>query len=163
MTVEFGTQGETCRKIIQDISIYYEKCQSYCGSNDCPDVEPYYKHPTLNKCVSLCPPGYTESANDCIPTAFCHSSCGTCSTKNDASQCLTCLSYITSLSYEPFAGVNSSESCFMPNTSNAQQLLTINKDTIIGTSLLKSITYNSLTQSLSGTSLNSLIYTQNVI
>lgn len=59
LVLEFGTQGETCRKQIQDISVYFEKCQTYCGSNDCPDTEPYYKHPVDVRCLSNCPDGYT--------------------------------------------------------------------------------------------------------
>ena len=62
----FGTQEENCRKIIQDISIYYEQCSSYCGSNDCPAIKPYYKDPLLTKCISSCPVGYTESGNYCV-------------------------------------------------------------------------------------------------
>jgi len=60
LVLEFGTQGETCRKQIQDISVYFEKCQTYCGSNDCPDTGPYFKHPVDAKCVSVCPDGYTD-------------------------------------------------------------------------------------------------------
>ena len=41
LTFAFGTQGENCRKIIQDISVYYEKCLPYCQSNDCPSIEPF--------------------------------------------------------------------------------------------------------------------------
>ncbi len=41
--------------------------------------------------------------------------------------------------------------------------MTVNKNTIIGTSLLKSVTYNALNQSTSGTLLSSFLYTQNVI
>ncbi len=60
--------------------------------------------------------------------------------------------------------VNQTEgSCAMQSTNNAQLLLTVNKNTIIGTSLLKSVTYNALNQSTSGTLLSSLLYTQNVI
>lgn len=66
LKIEFGSQSETCRKIVQDISIYYEKCESFCGSNICPNIEPYYKHPSLPECVSNCPFGYTESGSNCI-------------------------------------------------------------------------------------------------
>jgi len=67
LTFDFGTQGETCRKQIQDISIYFERCQTYCESNDCPDAEPYYKDPINTKCLSSCPNGYSESGQNCIP------------------------------------------------------------------------------------------------
>lgn len=41
--------------------------------------------------------------------------------------------------------------------------MTVNKDTILGTSLLKNVIYNSVTQSVSGTALNTFLYTANVI
>lgn len=40
---QFGTASQICRKIIQDISVYFEKCQTFCGSNLCPDDLPYFK------------------------------------------------------------------------------------------------------------------------
>ncbi len=40
---QFGTASQNCRKIIQDISVYFEKCQTFCGSNLCPDDLPYFK------------------------------------------------------------------------------------------------------------------------
>lgn len=67
--------------MIQDITIYYEKCLPYCGSNDCPDIMPYYKQLNTLQCVSDCSPyfadtvglqcvidcpdGYTENINVC--------------------------------------------------------------------------------------------------
>jgi len=77
--------------MIQDISLFYEKCSSICGSNDCP-TEPYYKHPTQSICVSDCPDGYTESGAGCAKDAYCHSTCSSCSIKNDPTKCSTCIS-----------------------------------------------------------------------
>lgn len=59
ITFKFGTQTEMCRKQIQDISLYSEKCSSFCLTNDCPDLTPYYKDPVLAKCIDDCPDGYT--------------------------------------------------------------------------------------------------------
>ncbi len=105
--------------------------------------------------------GATE--NTCTPRVFCHATCDTCSLPNDPTKCLTCASTIASLAYNTIAtGV--SAACSLPATNNAQLLLTVNKDTIVGTSLLKSVTYNTATtQSTSGTLLSSFLYKQNVI
>lgn len=69
---------------IKDITIFYEKCYSFCKSDICPDSLPYYKHPTLDKCISDCseigmygesltnscvadcPIGRTEKGNICV-------------------------------------------------------------------------------------------------
>jgi len=136
----FGTHSDTCRKIVQDISLFYEKCSSFCGSNICPTA-PYFKHPSLNECVADCPNGYTESGNNCVPTQLCHSTCATCGTKNDATQCSTCSSTLTSsLVYDVLTPPGS---CSLPATNNAQLLLTVSKNTVLGTSLLKKVTYTS--------------------
>lgn len=66
----FGTVNQNCRKMIQDVTIYYEKCQSYCGSNDCPATEPYYKHRTDLRCVNLCTPDFAD-----IPNNVCVNDC----------------------------------------------------------------------------------------
>ena len=76
-----------------------------------------------------CPNGYTESGTDCVKTAFCHSTCGECAVKNDANQCSTCLSTL-GLNYNTLIGPGA---CVIPTTNKAQHLLTINKDTLIGT------------------------------
>lgn len=59
-------------------------------------------------------------------------------------------------------GVTAS-SCSMTSTNNAQYLITVDKNTIIGTSLLTSVDYNSLTESTSGVTLASILYSENVI
>ena len=68
VSFEFGLQSDTCRKIIQDISVYYEKCFTFCGSNLCPDDLPYYKLLGPNECVAKCPHGYKEDGNNCVVT-----------------------------------------------------------------------------------------------
>ena len=153
LTVQFGTQGQSCRKILQDVAIYYEKCQTYCTSNDCPNTQPYFKHPTESRCVTDCPDGYTESGNLCVSTELCHSTCGTCSVKNNQTKCSTCSSTLTSLVYNTLTPPGS---CSLPATNNAQSLMTVNRNTVLGTSSLKNITYNSGTQSTSGTVLSAL-------
>lgn len=60
LTFSFGTQGENCRKIVQDISVYYEKCLPYCNSNDCPSIEPYYKQLGVDSCVNNCSPNFAD-------------------------------------------------------------------------------------------------------
>ncbi len=56
--------------MIQDISIYFEKCPVYCGSNNCPDTGPYYKNGALAQCVNNCNPTYAD-----IPNLKCVSDC----------------------------------------------------------------------------------------
>jgi hypothetical protein len=114
--------------------------------------------------VADCPDGYTENGNGCIPTELCHSTCGTCAVKNDANQCSgTCSSTLAGLNYAAFATGSTVGQCVMTATNNAQLLMSINKDTVLGTSELKSVTYNTLTDSTSGKVLNTFLYTQNVI
>lgn len=63
----FGTLTETCRKMLQDISVFYYQCHDYCGSNNCPTVEPYYKHINLLQCVSNCSPAYSDpTTKNCV-------------------------------------------------------------------------------------------------
>lgn len=78
--------------MIQDVSIFYEKCLPYCQSNNCPDTLPYYKHPSQSICVNQCPAGYIEAGQNCNPVDYCHSTCATCSLKLDPLQCASCQS-----------------------------------------------------------------------
>jgi len=159
--VAFGTQSETCRKIVQDISLYFEKCSSFCQSNDCPLSLPYFKHPVNAICVGDCPDGYTEVGDLCVETKFCHSTCGSCTVMNDAAKCTSCSSTLGSLVYQSFGVAESS--CAMTTTNNAQLLMTVNKDTPLGgTSHLISVNYNSMSETTS-TPLSAFLYTQNVI
>jgi hypothetical protein len=152
VAIQFGTQGQTCRRLLQDFSIFYEKCETYCASNDCP-AKPYFKHPSQNKCVADCPDGYTESGNLCDSTQLCHSTCDTCSIKHDSTKCSTCSSTLSSLLYNSLTPPGS---CSLPSINNAQFLMTVDKNTILGTSALKNITFNSATQSTSGTVLSAV-------
>ena len=99
---------------------------------------------------------------------ICHSSCSACTVKNNPNQCSSCSSTLASLAYNAFAaGINSS-ACTLTTNNNAQFLLTINKDTTLGTGSagvpgLTSVTYNGITASTSGTALSTLMYTQKVI
>ena len=94
-----------------------------------------------------CEPDYIFNSvtKKCIPSKFCHSQCGTCSVKNDATKCTSCSSSLQSLSYLPFTVGQTESSCSMISTNNAQILMTVNKNTVIGSSILKSVTYNGIT------------------
>lgn len=139
LTIQFGTASESCRKIVQDISIYYERCPTHCTSNDCPDTSPYQKHPSLGKCVNDCPDGYTEDGNNCVPFAFCHSSCSNCDSKVSSTQCSSCSSDLAGLNYDTFSGP---APCALTSTNNAQLLIAIDKNTALVDSVLQSVTYN---------------------
>lgn len=149
-------------------------------SNDCPSIEPYYKQlsvdscvnncspnfadPVNLNCVAICPDGYTETlSSTCTKVDMCHSTCGTCSINNDPTKCTTCSSTLTSLAYSPFAVGVTASTCTIIPTNNAQYLMSVDKNTLIGTSLLSSLTYNSITESTSGVSVGSLLYTENII
>ena len=54
--------------MVQDISIYFEKCSPFCNSNNCPNIEPYYKDPFSDLCVNDCADGYTEVGDLCVVT-----------------------------------------------------------------------------------------------
>jgi hypothetical protein len=135
VTIAFGTHGQPCRRILQDISIYYEKCSSHCLSKNCPNDLPHYKLSSGNTCVNSCPYGFVVEGNYCITTKFCHSTCGTCSVRNDQTQCQTCTSTLPSLAYAAFPAGQTVGQCSMTSSNNAQYLLTIDKNTPIGTSL----------------------------
>jgi hypothetical protein len=93
---------------------------------------------------------------------FCHSACNQCTNKLLANQCNSCsssfLTYTT-----PTPAVGSPGSCLMSTTNNAQFLLTIDKQTVLGVSNTKSVLFNGNNVSTSGTVLSSLLYSQNVI
>ena len=58
LTIVFGVASQNCRKMVQDITLYWKKCKDFCGSNVCPASGPYYMHPNTVECVSECPSGY---------------------------------------------------------------------------------------------------------
>lgn len=143
--------------MIQDITIYARKCKQLCNSNDCP-VTPYFKDPDFEKCITICPAGYIGNVDVCDPVQFCHSTCATCTTKNNANACSTCSSTLTELNYVASAVTGP---CTLVANNNAQLLQTVNSATILGTSYLKNITYNTNTQITTGTL--SSFYTGQVI
>ena len=125
--------------MLQDITIYAEKCKSLCGSNVCP-IMPYYKDPNALQCISICPIGYIGNPTTfaCDPVLLCHSNCTTCNAKNDPAQCSSCTSTLTELN----TATESSGSCVLPISNNAQWLMTVNKQTGLN-SFLKNVTYDS--------------------
>jgi hypothetical protein len=36
LTIAFGIASQSCRKMVQDITLYTTTCKDFCGSNDCP-------------------------------------------------------------------------------------------------------------------------------
>jgi hypothetical protein len=162
LTIVFGVATQNCRKIVQDITLYSTTCKDFCGSNVCPSSGTYYMHPNTVECVSECPNGYKISGNLCVPIALCHSTCNACQTANDASQCSSCSStFTTSFPYDTLTPPGA---CTLPLTNNAQLLLTINKNTILDTSKLKSVVFGSgPTTVISGSNSASGLYIENVI
>jgi hypothetical protein len=67
--------------------------------------------------------------------------------------------------YNAFATGVTTSSCALTTNNNAQFLITVNKDTALGTGTpgLTSVTYNGITNSVATTILSSLMYTQKVI
>jgi hypothetical protein len=51
----------------------------------------------------------------------------------------------------------------MTATNNAQVFMVVNKNTVLGASLLTSVTYNGITQATSGTVIGTFLFAQNVI
>jgi hypothetical protein len=167
--------------MVQDIVIYYEECDDVCGSNVCPETGNYFKHISLDECVSGCTPdyadatsqscvadcpnGYTENEveKSCAQFEFCHSTCGTCSVNSDASKCLTCTSALTG-TYASFPTEQTYGPCAVAANNNAEYLLTVNENTVIGsgTAKLTSVTYNNIPIT-AAIALSTFLYTQKVI
>lgn len=98
-----------------------------------------------------------------MPVGLCHSSCDTCSIKEDQTKCSSCTSanllYATPLPASGAAG-----SCTVATNDKWVEFMTINKNTVIGASALTSVTYNgNVVASTSGAALNTVIYTQSTI
>lgn len=80
----------------------------------------------------------------------------------DATQCSACGSTLTSLIYTA-STLLSAGPCTISLTNNAQYLDTLTKSTVLGLSILKNVTYNSITQSTSNMLLSAFLYKQNTI
>lgn len=143
--------------MVQDITIYAQKCKQSCATNNCP-VAPYFVHPDLLRCVAICPAGYIGNGDNCDPVQFCHSTCGDCNSKNNANDCTTCSSTLTELRY---AASTVTGACSFVANNNAQLLETIQSTTDLSSSYLKNITYN--TNQLKSSGLLSTLYTGQVI
>ncbi len=117
-----------------------------------------------NTCL-VCNTDYVlnNATKKCIPTSFCHSSCSTCSADNNANKCTACSSAMTDLNYAGFGAGLTEGSCSMTATNNAQLLMTINKNAVLGTTVLKSVGYNGITESTSGTVIGTFLYSSNII
>lgn len=154
---------------MQDISVFYSKCDSGCitcasSPSQCSSCNgTYYKSPTENKCIANCPVGYSEATgNTCVQFEFCHSTCESCSVMNNPSKCSTCPT--SPILYETLSPPGYCQISTTDATKKWQSILTINKDTQIGTTNLKSIVYNNgVNISASGTLLSSFLYKENVI
>ena len=81
ITIAFGTVAEGCTKLVQDISVYLQKCAGYCKS--CPDGGSILQYGTTY-CLSTCPTGYFVSpdgtlclkcSTDCVD---CEGTIGNC-------------------------------------------------------------------------------------
>jgi hypothetical protein len=51
----------------------------------------------------------------------------------------------------------------MTATNNAQVFMVVNKNTVLGSSLLTSVTYNGITEATSGTVIGTFLFTQSII
>lgn len=150
--------------MIQDISVYFERCPTHCNSNKCPDTGSYYTHPDLTSCVNDCPDGYDENGGTgCVAFEFCHSTCGnTCSPTRNAATCSTCPTTLST--YLPYNTLTPPGACTLPAANNAQLMLTVDGFTALGSTILKSVTYNGTTTvATTSTVLNTFLYRQNVI
>lgn len=62
MTVKigFGSISQSCQKLVQDISVYLQKCPAYC--NSCPDGGIVLQYAST-VCLKTCPQGYFISSD----------------------------------------------------------------------------------------------------
>ena len=91
---------------------------------------------------------------------MCHSTCATCNTNYLSTGCATCPSSATMV-YNAFATGVTTSSCTLTTNNNAQLLITVGKNTALGTGTpgLTSVTYNGITNSVATTLLGGLMYT----
>lgn len=72
--VIFGTQGQTCKKIVQDLTIYVLKCADECtlcegtatnctGCKNTDSLNYFFLQPTSNTCSKTCPSQYFKKEN----------------------------------------------------------------------------------------------------
>lgn len=91
---------------------------------------------------------------------MCSSTCNTCTANNDPSSCSGCSSTLTSLDYDPLLAPSQ---CAMTSTNNAQLLTTIDANTLIGSSYLTNVTFNSIVYNTPTNALSSLLYKNNIL
>jgi hypothetical protein len=156
--MSFGTRGESCGKLMQDLTVYLKKCPSYCTT--CTDGGTL-KQFGSTACLSSCPVGYYVSGTDCLQTKFCHSSCTTCASLADSAQCSACSSTVlTGLAYYT---LNSSVgSCHPIPTDttypNIYVLTSLNRDTAIGGGFLTGVKIGTINTTTTGTKLSDLTF-----
>ena len=88
---------------LQGLTIILAYCDAECGScvgasnncTSCVSVQgvDYFLQPSGSGCLTTCPTGYIGDANQLVCLARpCHSTCGSCTSKADASACDSCSS-----------------------------------------------------------------------
>jgi hypothetical protein len=122
------------------------------------------------QCSETCPNGYkgsTALTDDyrCEILTICSSTCASCTITDDPYSCTSCSSSLTNgLTYETFSGTGS---CIPdisdPNYPNLQLLQIVDSNTNIGTSYLKSVTFNGITNSTNNTNIGSILYNPKLI
>jgi hypothetical protein len=93
---------------------------------------------------------FNNETKKCIPTNYCHSSCDTCSEDGLPTKCTACSTNISALSYENPPSAENPGACSMTATNNAQVFMVVDKNTVLGVSLLKSLGYNGIINTTSG-------------
>lgn len=117
-----------------------------------------------NECLTQCPYGRTEDDTNkiCVDFAFCSSQCNTCTTTNDPTKCIDCpTSSIANLSLN-YLSTSGEGSCALTSTNNAQHLITIDKNSLLGTTI-KSVTFNGASYATPTNILAATLYSRNVI
>jgi len=74
LEIKFGVQNKGCSKFIQDITLYLQRCEDYCGSDitlylqrcedycgSCPDGGALLQYGS-SVCLLTCPDGYYENS-----------------------------------------------------------------------------------------------------
>lgn len=82
--------------------------------------------------------------------------------KNDIKKCKTCRSDLIK-NYNPFPNGQTEGSCEVTNTNAAQYIISVGKNTVSGTSELKSVTFDTNTVFASGSLSNIGLYSLSVI